>query len=136
MARSQSRHLATKFRPKEKSMADDSGPLLSVGQLVPGVYYDLIARVCAGVPFLVLLLWEDRYSLKDLAPNAWVGFLLLMGAGYLAGLLLTPVSVLWNIVIGLPTRLILNTPMNRGKPITRCDRIVELQALWSRNDQI
>lgn len=37
-------------------MADDSGRLPAISRLIPGAY-DLIARVCAGVPFLAMLLW-------------------------------------------------------------------------------
>jgi hypothetical protein len=57
-------------------------------------------------------------------PNAWVGFLLLLGAGYLAGLLLTSLSLLWSALIGLPTRIILGVPM------------AELRRHGSRNDEI
>jgi hypothetical protein len=38
-------------------MSDEPGPLVSGAQLIPSVYYDLIARVCAAVPFLLPLLW-------------------------------------------------------------------------------
>ena len=91
-------------------MPDESAPLQSVSKLVPSVYYDLIARVCAGVPFLALLLWAQRESLRDLVSNAWIGFLLLLGAGYLAGLLLTSLSLLWSVLIGLPVRFFLRIP--------------------------
>jgi hypothetical protein len=35
-------------------MAEESGPPRTIANLIPGVYYDLIARVSAGVPFLVV----------------------------------------------------------------------------------
>ena len=117
-------------------MADESGPLGSLSQLIPSVYYDLIARVCAGAPFLVLLLWEDKGSLRDLASNAWVGFLLLMGAGYLAGLVLTPLSFFWNVLIGLPIQIMLNKAVTGGKRIRLSSLMVTLWPLWSRNDEI
>jgi hypothetical protein len=81
-------------------MGEESGSLKSVADLIPSFYYDLIARVSVGVPFLALLLWKERDSLKGLLPpDSWVAFLLLAGAGYLAGLLLTPLSLIWTVVI-------------------------------------
>jgi hypothetical protein len=109
---------------EEKTMADESGPLPSLGNVIPSLYYDLIARVCSGVPFLVLLLWAQRQSFENLVSKSWIGFFLLLGAGYLAGLLLTPLSFLWNVLIGLPTRIILGIPF------------AELRRQWSRNDEI
>lgn len=104
-------------------MAEESGALHSVGKLVPSIYYDLIARVCAGVPFLTLLLWTQRDSFKDLVTNAWIGFLLLLGAGYLVGLLLTPLSLVWSALIGLPIRIILRVPTADWRHGSRNDEI-------------
>jgi hypothetical protein len=79
-------------------MAEDSAPLVSLAQLIPSVYYDIIARVCAGVPFLVTLLWSQKDKVAKLALSPWVGFLLLLGAGYLTGLVLTSGSLLWDVL--------------------------------------
>jgi hypothetical protein len=87
-------------------MAEELESPKSLIGLVPNLYYDLIARVCAGVPFLALLLWSQKDSLKGLVPDNWVGFLLLTGAGYLSGLLLTPFSLVWSVVI-LPLQFLL-----------------------------
>jgi hypothetical protein len=104
-------------------MADESGAFQSVGKVVPSVYYDLIARVCAGVPFLALLLWAQRESFKDLVSSAWIGFILLLGAGYLAGLLLTSLSLLWSALIGLPARTIFRMPTADWRHGSRNDEI-------------
>jgi hypothetical protein len=47
-------------------MAEDEAPLKSVGEVVPSPYYDLIARVCAGVPFVLLLVNQQAEKLKPL----------------------------------------------------------------------
>ena len=80
-------------------MADEGGSLKSIADIVPNVYYDLIARVCSGVPFLILVLWSDKDSFKDVMPDTGANLLLLIGAGYLTGMLLTPVSLTWNAII-------------------------------------
>jgi len=101
-------------------MAEESGSLSSLGQLIPSVFYDLIARVCPGVAFLVALFWHKRHAIEHLVHNAWVGFFLLLGAGYIAGLLLTTLSLLWTVLIGLPIQCAFNIRINE----------------WSRNDEI
>jgi hypothetical protein len=93
-------------------MADESGPLEAMGKILPGIYYDLIARVCAGVPFLVALLWERKQEFGGLT---WVRLTLLLGAGYVAGLLLlTPLSLPWSLV-QLLVRRILKMPLKEWR---------------------
>jgi hypothetical protein len=84
-------------------MAEESGPLEALGKIVPSMYYDLIARVCSGLPFLVALLWDRKDMIGELT---WVKLILALGAGYIAGLLLTPLSLPWGLV-HLLVRLIL-----------------------------
>jgi hypothetical protein len=75
-------------------MAEDEAPLKSVGEVVLSLYYDLIARVCAGVPFILLLLNHLAEQLKRLtsAMGASGTVLLVVLFGYLLGLLLTPLA--------------------------------------------
>jgi hypothetical protein len=70
-------------------MAEDSGVLESLGKVIPSMYYDLIARVCVGVPFLVMLLWNPDISLDEIT---WEKLVLLFGAGYITGLVLTSLT--------------------------------------------
>jgi len=75
-------------------MAEDEAPLKSVGEVVPSLYYDLIARVCAGVPFVLLLVNYQAEKLKPLTSimGASGTVLLVVLFGYLLGLLLTPLA--------------------------------------------
>jgi len=83
-------------------MAEGSEGLKEVGSVIPSVYYDLIARVGSGAPFIVLLMWDarDRLSwLENVVGSAGIILLVLM-TGYIVGLLLTPVAtMLCGIVI-------------------------------------
>jgi hypothetical protein len=87
-------------------MANDSGPLVELGKVIPSIYYDLIARVGAGVPFLVILFWDRKEFFSD---PSWAKIGLLVGAGYVTGLLLTPISFLWS-PIGWAVAKILGAP--------------------------
>ena len=76
-------------------MAEESeaGPLTELGKVIPSVYYDIIARVSSGTPFLMILLWDHRETFGDELTLAKLT--LLLGAGYVAGLLLTAFTFLW-----------------------------------------
>jgi hypothetical protein len=63
-----------------------------LGKIIPSMYYDLIARVGAGAPFLVALLWNHHAEFGEIT---WIKIALLLGAGYITGLVLTPFSSLW-----------------------------------------
>ncbi|SRR5258707_13633476 len=83
--------------------------------LVPEIYYDVIARLCAGVPFVALTLWYYP-SLRILPPIA-LGIAASFGS-YLIGHLLATVSALWNLLIWNPAvlrrvipKLHLSTPL-------------------------
>jgi len=89
-------------------MAEESGALQTLGKVIPSIYYDLIARVCARVPFLVMLLWDRKDSFGEIT---WVKLALLLGAGYVAGLVLTTLTVIllpvdWVIaaILEVPTK--------------------------------
>jgi hypothetical protein len=87
-------------------MADDPGALEGLGKIIPSVYYDLIARVGSGVPFLAVLLWGHRGSFGEVT---WAKLTLVLGAGYIVGLVLTPLSFLWG-VLQLLMRRVLKMP--------------------------
>jgi hypothetical protein len=87
-------------------MADDTGALEGLGKIIPSAYYDLIARVCSGVPFLAILLWEHRGSFGDVT---WAKLTLVLGVGYIVGLVLTPLSFLWGL-LQLLVRRVLKMP--------------------------
>jgi hypothetical protein len=106
------------------------------------------------VPFLALLLWAQIPSFQNLISNPWVGFLVVTGAGYLAGLLLTTLSPLWSVLIGAPVRILLDgsiigelwKQINAERKKPKSDRIPTLTLLRklitallghaSRNDKI
>jgi hypothetical protein len=84
-------------------MADDSGALDGLGKIIPSIYYDLIARVCAGVAFVTVLLWDHRSLLGDVT---WAKITLLLGAGYIVGLVITPLSLPWGLFQLLVRRML------------------------------
>jgi hypothetical protein len=87
-------------------MADDTGALEGLGKIIPSVYYDLIARVGSGVPFLAVLLWGHRSSFGEVT---WAKLTLVLGAGYIVGLVLTPLSFPWGF-LQLIARRVLKMP--------------------------
>jgi hypothetical protein len=75
-------------------MSEGPEGLKDVGSVIPSVYYDLIARIGPGVPLVILLAWDSKNELswlEDVLGSAGVILLVIM-AGYLVGLLLTPAS--------------------------------------------
>ena len=78
-------------------MAEGDLDLKSAGEIVPSLYYDLIARVCAGVPFVLLLVYWKQKDLGGLISmfGASGAALLVVLFGYLAGLLATPLAGLF-----------------------------------------
>jgi hypothetical protein len=73
-----------------------SDALDTITKTVPTLYYDLIARFVPGAASLGVLIWLSPYTLHDverfthLSGGAFIGAL--VGAGYLYGLLLTPLG--------------------------------------------
>ncbi|HYE27856.1 MAG TPA: CDP-alcohol phosphatidyltransferase family protein [Allosphingosinicella sp.] len=59
--------------------------------LVPEIYYDMIARIAAGVPFVAILISPNFAEIERVSN--FKSFALLFGLGYIAGHLLTTVSV-------------------------------------------
>lgn len=82
---------------------DSASPAKDIGALIPTVYYDLIARVSAGIPFafglvyLINPIWATDGLPRYLEKPTFVIFLVF--AGYLAGLLLGSCSVLLEIPV-------------------------------------
>jgi hypothetical protein len=75
-------------------MADqEDSPGLS--KVIPSIYYDLIARATPGTAFLVVAGWSQRSSLGGMS---WAKIVLLIGAGYLVGLVLTAFSLPWGLI--------------------------------------
>lgn len=64
--------------------------------LVPEIYYDVIARLCAGAPFVALAFWKYA-GLRGLSAVA-LGLVAAFGS-YLIGHLLAAVSAFWNPVL-------------------------------------
>jgi hypothetical protein len=72
----------------------------SIKGLIPEIYYDMIARVAAGVP-LVAILFSPSFEDVERVSNA-ATFILLLGFGYIAGHVLTAISTALNLVLWNP----------------------------------
>lgn len=73
-----------------------------VSGLVPELYYDLIARISPGVLFILVVSTPYYNSIKQSGSfnlTDFTSLVLLVGLGYLAGHMLTTVSVILNAVI-------------------------------------
>lgn len=72
--------------------------------LVPEIYYDLIARVAAGVPLVLIAISQDITPIgaTNLNLSNWTVFMLVLGVGYLVGHFLTTISTAINGVICWP----------------------------------
>jgi hypothetical protein len=71
-----------------------------ISGLVPEIYYDLIARVAAGVTVIAVIISPSWSDLQQL--NTVTIFIVLLGAGYVVGHLLTTVSVPLNAIFWMP----------------------------------
>ncbi|MBZ5525676.1 MAG: hypothetical protein LAP21_25930 [Acidobacteriia bacterium] len=86
-------------------MPEESSPAKDLGSVIPSFYYDLIARVSAGVPFLVVLLLDDKACFKP--PDPSVGAILALAfGGYLVGLILSSFSGVFLALIKLVLNII------------------------------
>ncbi|HXO67452.1 MAG TPA: hypothetical protein VN838_00695 [Bradyrhizobium sp.] len=75
-----------------------------VSGLIPEIYYDLIARVAAGVPLVLIIFSQNRAFFKSINLNVTDGtfFTLVIGLGYLVGHFLATISVGLNWIIWRP----------------------------------
>lgn len=71
--------------------------------LVPEIYYDMIARIAAGVPFVAILISPNLSEIERVSN--FKSFALVFGLGYIAGHLLATVSVVVNQVLWNPVLL-------------------------------
>lgn len=76
-------------------MPEKSADITSVLGLIPSVYYDLIARVIPGLA-LVGALWGAGVKIPVELSGGVLGVLALLLGGYLAGMVMTPVSLIWD----------------------------------------
>jgi hypothetical protein len=63
-----------------------------LAMIVPSLYYDIIARVMPGAAFLKAVIPLQNLTITE-SSSDWIRLLLLLGGGYLAGLIL-PLSAL------------------------------------------
>lgn len=76
-------------------------PFKEIGDLVPSVYYDLIARVSSGFPLVALILYEHKPAvqvLKELVGGGGIALVVLM-MSYLVGILLTPLGNILDLLV-------------------------------------
>jgi hypothetical protein len=71
-----------------------------ISGLIPEIYYDLIARVAAGVSVIAVITSPSWSQIQQLETVTL--FIALLGVGYVVGHLLTTVSVLLNAIIWRP----------------------------------
>jgi hypothetical protein len=64
--------------------------------LVPEIYHDVIARLCAGAPFVAIAFWA--YPASRTLSTIALGLVAAFGS-YLVGHLLAAVSALWNLLL-------------------------------------
>ena len=99
--------------------------------LVPEIYYDVIARLCAGVPFVAIALRYSQEPTFNLLTREYLRSLpavtlavAVVFASYLAGHLLASISAIWN--LGLWHQQVL------GRFITNLDLATPLDAVSVR----
>jgi hypothetical protein len=89
-------------------MADskgDSSEAVSSGlwNSIPSLYYDLIARICPGMAFLIALSVQEsdttqHFSLTKLPTFSVASVVVLVALSYLVGMVLTGVSFVWDLL--------------------------------------
>ncbi|NBF12572.1 hypothetical protein [Pseudomonas sp. Fl4BN1] len=87
----------------KSSKGESGGGLTSIMNVVPNVYYDLIARVCPGMAFWIVL--SFKYPIlpgveQEDVPSAITGALLivLIILSYVSGIVFTGFAILWDLL--------------------------------------
>ncbi|QZI68435.1 hypothetical protein K5F93_18700 [Pseudomonas protegens] len=88
---------------KEPGKSEGGSGLTSIFNLIPSVYYDLIARICPGMAFWIVLAF--KYPLlpgvePQSVPEMLTGTLLivLIILSYVSGIVFTGFAVLWDLL--------------------------------------
>ena len=68
-----------------------------ISGLIPEIYYDVIARIAAGISVLVFIISPTWEHIEKSA--SFTSFIALLGLGYIVGHLLTTVSFLFNCIL-------------------------------------
>lgn len=97
---------------KDAKKASEGG-LSSMLNVVPTIYYDLIARICPGLAFwlAIALSGSSLGALGKLETLAKEHFVVMLVLSYLAGIVLTGASVIWD---AITFALFLRIPALRG----------------------
>lgn len=76
------------------------GSFSSLMNVVPNVYYDLIARICPGMAFWIALSFVSPVfgKLADLGTLSAANLFVLIALSYLSGIVFTGFSVIWDAV--------------------------------------
>jgi len=105
----------------------NAGGLASLAGLVPSIYYDLIARVASGAALISVLSWTPDHSIR--ANVSFSSLTLLLGAGYIVGLVLTPVASVISSLVAWCLRTKLELPGDSSFLATST-------MIAARNDQV
>jgi hypothetical protein len=102
--------------------------------LVPEIYYDVIARLCAGVPFVALTLWY--YPSLRILPSIALAVAVAFGS-YLIGHLLATVSALWNLLLWNPRFLRFVIPkLHLSNPFPTTSFVAAFNEVYKRIDYV
>jgi hypothetical protein len=87
----------------------------SLADIVPTVYYDLIARVCPGAAFWITisLVSPDVQRVFSIEKLSGISFVLLIVISYLAGIVLSGFCLVWDAT----SYKILSTPLRLRMPL-------------------
>jgi hypothetical protein len=92
-------HMANGIKVPSENAASDA--FAKAAEVIPSFYYDIIARIVPGAATIIGVAWAlNIHVVPEEGGGGWV---LLAGAGYIVGLLLSVIStILVNIVTLLP----------------------------------
>lgn len=116
---------------KSTSGAGGEGRVKEAKSLIPSLYYDLIARVIPGCA--LILLWAPHAFSELLDKSSSAALVLLLVLGYLIGMLLTAISIVWS----TPVLILAAFPCTRSALVLKESRLLKaLVELGTRNDAI
>ncbi len=90
--------MATKPTAKSAAEKPGEGSFSSLLNVIPSVYYDLIARICPGMAFWVALSFVSPVfgKLADLGSLSAANLFILIVLSYLSGIVFTGFCIVWD----------------------------------------
>jgi hypothetical protein len=92
--------MTTNYPPVPKEDDGDSKKAKSIADIIPSVYYDVIARICPGAGFWITisLVSQDVQQVFKVDKVTGTSLFILVLISYLAGIVLSGFCIIWDLI--------------------------------------